>query len=241
MLGQTPPQTPQQSRSAQPVARTQLPTSRLDKFALGLAELQQRSPGDPLLLSHHAGLARAALLSALRQDAFHPARAAQPRGTGAAVQRHHQPQAPGLADDGLCSGASGERARPVAGRRHRLTAHVAAHRPGQGQQGPLRPAFAPAAGGAARVLAAGTARALAVPQSDSRPADDAQWGLTRLQWSQGQGRDRQARRDPHAAPLLRHRAPRGNTHTCPTSQCSRPSIPSAPSWRVETWPRRGGV
>ncbi len=34
MLGQTPPQTPQQSRSAQPVARTQLPTSRLDKFAL---------------------------------------------------------------------------------------------------------------------------------------------------------------------------------------------------------------
>ena len=37
---------------------------------------------------------------------------------GAPVHRHHQPQASRLADDGLCRGASGERARSIAAHRH---------------------------------------------------------------------------------------------------------------------------
>ena len=66
---------------------------------------------------------------------------------GASVHRHHQPQASRRADDGLCRGAAGERTRTVARQRHRLRSGcAAAHRPGQGQQGPLRPALAPAAG-----------------------------------------------------------------------------------------------
>ncbi len=148
-----------------------------------------------------------------RQDAFHAARDPQPRRTGAAVRGHHQLQASRLADDGLRRGTSGKRARPIAAHGHRLRADVSARRLGQGQQGPLRSALAPAAQAAAQVLAPRAPPTLAVPQPASWPADDPRGGRTHLQVCQAEGRDPQSRRDPHVEALLRHRAPRGRGRT----------------------------
>ena len=69
-------------------------------------ELQLRAPRRALPVPHYARCARPALLCARRQDTFHSAPDSQPRRAGAAVHRHHQPQASLLADDGLCRGAS---------------------------------------------------------------------------------------------------------------------------------------
>ena len=100
------------------------------------------------------------------------ARDPQPRRAGAIVHGHHEPQASRDTDDGLCRGAAGERTRPIAPQRYRLEAHVSARRPGQVQQGPLRPPLAAAARTTARVLAPQTARALAVSERATRTSDD---------------------------------------------------------------------
>ena len=62
------------------------------------------------------------------------------------------------------AGLRASRARKVARQRYRFQTDVSARRPGQGQQGPLRPALASAARAAARVLASQASRALAVSQ-----------------------------------------------------------------------------
>ena len=88
------------------------------------------------------------------------------------------------ADDSLCRRVAGKRARAVAGLSDIDSAtDVSAHRPGQGQQGPLRPALAPAAGAATRVLASQASRAHGCSPLDLLgPPDDPSDGVrTHLQ------------------------------------------------------------
>ena len=65
------------------------------------------------------------------------------------------------------------RGRPPHRVRHRQRTHGAAHREGQGTEGPLRDALAEAAGGPARLVESRTAPALALSRRASRDADHA--------------------------------------------------------------------
>ena len=76
-------------------------------------------------------------------------RSAQPRG----------------ADHGLWRGPARRRSRPLADGGHRQQPDADPHRAGQGRQGPLRHALAPAAADPAHLLAAGPAGPVAVPGS----------------------------------------------------------------------------
>ena len=131
---------------------------------VSVEELQPGPSRLAVLVSHHAQQARGAFLPARCEDAVDPARSPQPRRARTSVHGHDEPQASSPADDGLCGGATGKRGGTVAGQRHRLPSDVSAHRPGEREQGSLRPALAPAAGAAARVLAAQASRAVAVPE-----------------------------------------------------------------------------
>ena len=167
-----------------------------------LAKLQLRSSWHPIPVPNHARQAGPALLPARGEDAVDLARDPQPRRTGAIVHGHHQPQASRDTDDGLCRGAARERTRPVAPQRYRLEAHVSARRPGQGQQGPVRPPLAAAARTAARVLAPQTARALAVPERATRTSDDPPRDRTYLPRSEEEGRNPQGRRHSYLEALF---------------------------------------
>ena len=136
------PSLPAQSRPHLCPGGPGLPPLPARTTGVELEELQLRAPRRALPVPHHPRCARPALLRARCQDTVDLARDPQPRRVGAAVHRHDQPQASLGTDDGVCRGAARERARKVARQRYRFQTDVSARRPGQGQQGPLRPALA---------------------------------------------------------------------------------------------------
>ena len=167
--------------------------------------------GHALLLSHHHGAARPPLVRARCQAAFQAARNPQPRRTGAPVHRHHQPQAPSPAHDGLCRRAASQRTRSSPGFRHRFRTHGSACRTGQGQQGSLRAALAPASGATARLLAPQAARTLVVPGPTRRPAHEPPRSRAHLQPS------------PRKRPASTRRAASIRCATAMPPACSRPA------------------
>ena len=80
---------------------------------------------------------------------------------------------------------------------------------GKGNKDRYGSALAPAAGGAARRTGAGSAPSTGCSPVSYNQADVARLRAGHIYRSQGEGRDRQARRHPHAASLLCHQPPRG--------------------------------
>ena len=137
--------------------------------------------GAPLPLSGHASEAMVLRRRDPRaEEAAVPAGRAQPAGSGPVSRRGPGREAPRHPDHLLRRRAAHLRGRPPRRARHRQRTNGAAHRNGQGTEGPLRDALAEAAGGSARLVESPTAPALAVPRRAPRGADHAQRGTACL-------------------------------------------------------------
>src|SRR2546426_9306904 len=98
-----------------------------------------------------------------------------------------------------CRRTADFRGREAAGQRHRQPADDDPYQSGEGAQGPLRHAFAEAAGVAARLLEGGQAAGMAVSGQEADPLDPPYWGAASRSESRPRGRLTKASQYPDAA------------------------------------------